>query len=35
MERMDNDQLLKKVMNAKVDGGSAIEGGLGLDGWME
>ena len=34
MERMDNEQLLKKVMNAKVDG-EVLEGGLGLGGWME
>ena len=29
VERMDNERLLKKVMNVKV------EGGLGLGGWME
>ena len=34
VERMDNERLLKKVMNAKVDGRSA-RGGLGLGGWME
>ena len=31
VERMDNERLLKKVMNAKVDGRSA----RGLGGWME
>ena len=30
VERMDNERLLKKLMNAKV-----LEGGLGLGGWME
>ena len=35
VERMDNERLLKKVMNAKVDGRSALGGGLGLGGWME
>ena len=34
VERMDNERLLKKVMNAKVDGRNA-RGGLGLGGWME
>ena len=34
VERMDNERLLKKVMNAKVDGRSA-RGSLGLGGWME
>ena len=34
VERMDNELLLKKVMNAKVDG-EVLEGGLGLGGWME
>ena len=34
MERMDNERLLKKELNAKVDG-EVLEGGLGLGGWME
>ena len=34
MERMDNERLLKRVMNAKVDG-EVLEGGLDLGGWME
>ena len=34
MERMDNERLLKKVMNAKLTG-EVLEGGLGLGGWME
>ena len=34
VERMDAEQLLKKVVNAKVNGRSAI-GSLGLGGWME
>ena len=34
VERMDNERLLKKVMNAKVDG-RRLEGGSGLGGWME
>ena len=33
VERMDNDQLLKKVMNAKVDGRSAR--GRPRFGWMD
>ena len=34
VERMDNERLLKKVMNAKLTG-EVLEGGLGLGGWME
>ena len=34
VERMDNEGLLKKVMNAKV-GGEVLEGDLSLGGWME
>ena len=34
VERIDNERLLKKVMNAKVDG-RVLEGGLGLGGWMK
>ena len=34
VERMDSEQLLKKVMNAKLMG-EVLEGGLGLSGWME
>ena len=34
VERMDNERLLKKVVNAKVDGRSARES-LGFGGWME
>ena len=33
VERMDNEQLLKKEMNAKVDGGSAR--GRPRFGWMD
>ena len=34
VERMDNERLLKKVMNAKIDGRNVV-GGIGLGGWME
>ena len=34
VKRMDNERLLKKVMNAKLMG-EVLEGGLGLGGWME
>ena len=34
VERMDNERLLKKVMNAKVDG-RMLEGSLGWGGWRE
>ena len=34
VERMDNERLLRKVMNAKVDGRSA-RGRVGLGGWMD
>ena len=34
VERMDNERLLKKIMNAKVDGRSA-RGRPGWGGWME
>ena len=34
VERMDDEQLLKKVMESKVDG-EVLDGGQGLGGWME
>ena len=34
VERMDNERLLKKVMNAKLVG-EVLEVDLGLGGWME
>ena len=34
VERMDNERLLKKIMNAKLTG-EVLEGGLGLGGRME